>query len=244
MRFEASMNDFIPELSTAPYDGNSGFSATEIVNQDVSLSKETLKAAESTDETIRRALSHYDIGQKLRQLRMRKKIALVDLGKHTGLSASMLSQLENGKLIPTLPTLARIAMVFDVGLEHFFGDRRNKRIFSIVRAEDRLRFPERPDSAIPGYFFEVLTFGAPDKSLSAYLAEFPRHTEREVREHVHDGSEFIHVVEGILAINYQTEEHVLQAGDSVYFDASESHSYYGQSDSPTRAIIVTLPPRI
>jgi quercetin dioxygenase-like cupin family protein len=156
----------------------------------------------------------------------------------------MLSQLENGKLIPTLPTLARIAMVFDVGLEHFFSEKGNRRTFSVVRAEDRLRFPERPDSAIPGYFFEVLSFGAPDKSLNAYLAEFPFRHRREAQEHSHDGSEFIHVLQGVLAINYQSEEHVLYAGDSVYFDASEAHSYYGQSDTPTTGIVITLPPRI
>ncbi len=238
------MNDFSPELSTPLHNTKFGFSRAEITAQNVSLDKDSLRPAESTDETIRRSLSNYDIGQKLRQLRLRKKIALVDLGKHTGLSASMLSQLENGKLIPTLPTLARIAMVFDVGLDHFFGNKRVKRVFTIVRAEERLRFPDRPDSAIPGYFFEVLTFGAPDKALCAYLADFPRHTEREVRDHVHDGSEFIHVLQGILAINYQSEEHVLSAGDSVYFDASEAHSYYGQSDSTTKAIVVTLPPRL
>ena len=79
---------------------------------------------ESGPDTISRVLSAYDLGSKIRQLRMRKKIALTELGKHTGLSASMLSQLENGKLIPTLPTLARVAMVFDVGLDYFFGTRR------------------------------------------------------------------------------------------------------------------------
>jgi transcriptional regulator with XRE-family HTH domain len=41
----------------------------------------------------------------------------------------MLSQLENGKMVPTLPTLARIAMVFDVGVDHFFADRRKKAMF-------------------------------------------------------------------------------------------------------------------
>jgi transcriptional regulator with XRE-family HTH domain len=238
------MNDSIPEPSTLPDSNETAFSGTEIAAQDISSSKTTLKTAESTDGTIRKALAHYDIGSKLRQLRLRKKIALVDLGKHTGLSASMLSQLENGKLIPTLPTLARIAMVFDVGLDHFFGDKRAKRMFAIVRAAERLRFPERPDSAIPGYFFEVLTFGASDKSLCAYVAEFPRRSEKEVHEHVHEGSEFVHVLEGVLAINYQSEEYVLQMGDSVYFDASEAHSYYGQSDPPAKAIVITVPPRI
>lgn len=203
-----------------------------------------MKNTESSEETIRRVLSSYDIGPKLRRLRLRKKIALVDLGKHTGLSASMLSQLENGKLVPTLPTLARIAMVFDVGLDHFFADKSSKRTFSIVRAGERLRFPELPDSAFPTYFFEVLIFGSMQKAMSAYIVEFPRRDPKDIHEHFHDGSEFVHVLEGTLAINYQSEEHVLGAGDSVYFDGSEPHSYCGLSDSPARAIVITVPLRL
>jgi mannose-6-phosphate isomerase-like protein (cupin superfamily) len=156
----------------------------------------------------------------------------------------MLSQLENGKLVPTLPTLARIAMVFDVGLEHFFSDRRTKRIFAVVRSNERLRFPDLPDTPVPGYFFEVLAFGATDKSISAYLAEFPQRDPKLARHHVHDGAEFLHVLSGTLSINYQSEEHTLNSGDSVYFDASEPHAYSGLSDEPVKAIVVTSPPRL
>lgn len=195
--------------------------------------------AGSSEDAVRRVITAYEIGQKLRQLRLGKKIPLVDLGKHTGLSASMLSQLENGKLIPTLPTLARIAMVFDVGLDHFFSDKRSRRVFSVIRAEERLKFPELPEDPAPGYFFEVLAYEVTGKNLSAYLAEFPRREIHEVRPHYHDGSEFVHVLEGLLAINYQSEDHVLRAGDSVYFDASEAHSYRGHSDPPARAIVIT-----
>ena len=154
------MNDFTGEKSFMVDSDKSGFSSTEIPVENNGQAKAILKTAENTDETIRRLLSTYDIGNKLRQLRLRKKIALIDLGRHTGLSASMLSQLENGKLIPTLPTLTRIAMVFDVGLEFFFGEKRPKRVFSIVRAEERMLFPEVPESPVPGYYFEVLNYGA------------------------------------------------------------------------------------
>src|SRR5579862_8029966 len=92
---------------------------------------------ETVPETIHRVLSAYEIGHKLRQLRLRKKIALVDLGKHTGLSASMLSQLETGKMIPTLPTLARISMVFDVGLDYFFDAGKRRKTFTVVRKAER-----------------------------------------------------------------------------------------------------------
>ena len=208
------------------------------------MDKETLRETENPEETIRHLLANYDLGAKLRQLRLRKKIALVDLGKHTGLSASMLSQLENGKLVPTLPTLARIAMVFDVGLEHFFADQRARRVFSIVRADERLKFPDRADSPTPGYFFEVLTFGATEKSMSAYLAELPMLETKESRVHFHSGAEFIYVLSGQLAINYQMEDHLLGPGDSVYFDASEPHSYTGKSEEGTKAIVVTSQPRL
>jgi transcriptional regulator with XRE-family HTH domain len=225
-------------------DTESQFSTAQDLSLEVTDDKTILRETEKAEDGVRRLLSNYEIGQKLRQLRLRKKIALVDLGKHTGLSASMLSQLENGKLVPTLPTLARIAMVFDVGLEHFFTDRKARRVFSIVRADERLRFPDLADSAIPGYFFEVLAFGATDKSLSAYLAEFPKRDGRIARHHCHDGAEFIHVLNGILAINYQSEDYILNAGDSVYFDASEPHSYTGQSDDSVRALVVTSLPRL
>jgi transcriptional regulator with XRE-family HTH domain len=190
---------------------------------------------ESGPETIQRILSSYDVGRKLRQLRLRKKIALVDLGKHTGLSPSLLSQLENGKMIPTLPTLARIALVFDVGLEHFFGDKRGQKLFSVVRAKERMRFPERADNPNPSYFFECLAFSTQGKGLQAYLAEFPRRSPGDMSEHFHEGSEFLFVLEGSLAIRFQGADHDLQAGDSVHLDSSEPGG---------RAVVITLPPRI
>lgn len=238
------MNDFMPEESPVEVVRETSFNQTEKLGKDFCASKGILRPAESTDETIKRSLANYDIGQKLRQLRLRKKIALVDLGRHTGLSASMLSQLENGKLIPTLPTLARIAMVFDVGLEFFFGEKRSKRAFTIVRAEERMRFPEVPDNPVPGYYFEVLSYGAVERSLSAYLAEFQSGPPNDSREHSHEGAEFFHVLSGSVAIRYQGEDHFLAAGDSVYFDASELHSYHGQSEEPAKAIVITTPPRL
>ncbi|MBV8553127.1 MAG: cupin domain-containing protein [Acidobacteriaceae bacterium] len=233
----------MPENSVLVNGNEKLFSDTELLVEDVGPARAAAKVTED-DGTIRRLLNSYELGHKLRQLRLRKKIALVDLGRHTGLSASMLSQLENGKLVPTLPTLARIAMVFDVGLEHFFSEKRAHRTFSIVRAAERLRFPDVPGSPVPGFFFEVLAFGATEKSISAYLAEFPRRDENPMRHHQHDGAEFVHLLEGALAINYQAEDHVLNAGDSVYFDASEAHAYCGLSEEPARAIVITSVPRL
>lgn len=199
---------------------------------------------ESGSETIERILGGYELGKKLRQIRLRKKIALTDLAKHTGLSPSMLSQLENGKLIPTLPTLARIAMVFDVGLDHFFGEARGRKLFSVVRAADRMRFPEKPDDPQPAYSFECLTFASPGASLQAYLADFPQREGVTATPHAHEGSEFLFVLDGAVGVRFQGEDHELLAGDSVLLDSSEPHSYSGLAKTGTRAVVVTIPPRL
>lgn len=213
----------------------------EIFSED----KSTFARSENSEETIRRFLNPYDLGDKIRDLRLRKKISLVDLGKHTGLSASMLSQLENGKLVPTLPTLARISMVFDVGLDYFFADRRKNRLISLVRKEDRIRFPERSDLADPSYYFECLAFSTQEKSLQAYVAEFPyREDDPRPNYHFHPGAEFIHVTAGKVGILFNEDMYVLEEGDSVYFDASEPHAYRGAGEGKNEAIIITTPPRM
>ena len=80
--------------------------------------------------------------------------------------------------------------------------------------------------------------------MQAYAAEFPKRSADEVSEHYHEGAEFIHVLEGTLIIRYAGEDRVLHAGDSVYFDSSEPHSYRGAERHATRAIVVTTPPRL
>src|SRR5579872_4742254 len=98
----------------------------------------------SKSDIIAESLKPFAIGEKLRTLRLRKKLGLVELGKHTGFSAAIISKLEREKLYPTLPTLVRIAAVFNVGLEYFFNDERKRHVVAVVRKQDRQRFPERP----------------------------------------------------------------------------------------------------
>lgn len=199
---------------------------------------ESERSSDDSQANIRRELAHYEIGRKLRMLRLKKKIALVDLGKHTGLSASMLSQLENGKLLPTLPTLARIAMVFDVGLDHFFEGHIHRKRFSLIRAGERTAAPA------PGHGLEHALFAANDKSLYAFLVEFPQGDEDGPQPHSQEGSKFVHILEGSIAIQYQGEDYLLDAGDSAYFDALEPHSYRAAGPAAARALVILTPARI
>jgi transcriptional regulator with XRE-family HTH domain len=192
-------------------------------------------------ETISDGLTRYSIGEKLRTLRLRKSMGLVELGKHTGLSAALLSKLERGKLFPTLPTLLRIALVFGVGLDFFFTDERKRRVVSIVRHGERVRFPERPGAQDVPYYFECLDYRATERKLSAFLAEFQEIPVDKVKPHQHAGIEFIYLVKGTLTIKIASEEFTLEADDAIYFDSAVQHSYRRQGAKPCTGVIVTVP---
>jgi transcriptional regulator with XRE-family HTH domain len=191
---------------------------------------------------IRDGLERYGIGPRIRALRLAKGLGLVELGRHSGLSPALLSKIERAKIFPPLPTLLRISMVFGVGLEHFFSDDRRRLGAGIVRAGERKRLPERFGGGGPVYRFESLDFRSVERRFNSFLAWFePAARSGKVREHHHVGAEFIHVLEGTLGLRVLGEEHVLQAGDAVYFDGSVSHGYRRIGRAPCRALVVTSP---
>src|SRR5438309_8150332 len=117
-------------------------------------------------ETITAGLGKYAIGAKLRRLRLRKSMGLLELSKHTGLSPALLSKLERDLMRPTLPTLLRIAMVFSVDLDYFFVAE-PKPVLEIVHKSERLRFPDSPGEKKTCYRFESLDFPVPRRALNS-----------------------------------------------------------------------------
>ncbi len=190
-------------------------------------------------KTIEDNLRPYQIGPKLRALRLKKSMGLVELGKHTGLSPALLSKLERDKLYPTLPTLLRIALVFSVGLDYFFTDERKRHVVSVVRKDERIKLPDRPGTAEIAYYFESLDFKSNERRTNAYLAEFEAIAEEKLKPHQHPGSEFLHVMKGKLGLRIGMDDYELDAGDSIYFDPSVPHTYRRIGKQPCQAMIVT-----
>jgi transcriptional regulator with XRE-family HTH domain len=189
-------------------------------------------------ETAENFIGEKKIGERIKRLRLKKSMGLVEMGKHTGLSASFLSQLETGRVVPTLRNLARIAMVFSKDLSYFF-DPEPHTLFRVHRKNERVRLPQTGVSD-PTYFFESLGYLVPDRTLDPYLAEFvPLKQTVEVRSHVHPGFEFLYLLSGAMEIRHGAQAYVLEPGDSVYFDASTPHSYRCAGTDKSTAIIVT-----
>jgi len=209
------------------------------------MTTEKLNQAGSPDsepiDTLTPYLAQYSLGEKIRRLRLRKGMGLVELGRHTGLSAAMLSKLENNHVVPTLQTLSRIALVFSVGLDHFFSDPEKHRAITVTRAAERMDFDETLDTSEVLYRFQCLDYPATDRKSSSYIATFIANKIEEVPQHIHEGSEFIYVLTGTLGLKVEGEEVILNSSDTAYFNSRLPHGYRKISDQECKAIVVTVP---
>jgi transcriptional regulator with XRE-family HTH domain len=193
-------------------------------------------------DALRAELAHYLIGQKLRALRLRRSMGLTQLGQRTGLSPALLSKIETGKLVPTIPTLLRVATVFDVTLDHFFQNEHRRHVISVTRKDEREKAAQKRLSPSEGYDLDRLDLGSGDRKFQPYLAHFSPGAPANPRPHMHQGVEFLYILSGRLELTIGSDATVLAAGDSIYFDSNLRHAYRNIEDEPCTALMVLAYP--
>jgi transcriptional regulator with XRE-family HTH domain len=195
---------------------------------------------DTVDEaTVETSIEAKKIGEKMRRLRLRRSMGLVELGQQVGLSASFLSQLETGRVIPTLRNLARIALVFKKDFSYFLSDEAET-VFRVSRAKDRIRLPigERED---PFLLSESMSILIPDRNIVPCIAEFlPAVDGGAFQPPLSPGLELVYVISGPLALSAENRTEVLHAEDSAWIDRSAKRMYRCHEDKPARALIVTF----
>ncbi|MHC4840244.1 MAG: helix-turn-helix domain-containing protein [Planctomycetota bacterium] len=188
-------------------------------------------------KAIEQELEVYRIGEKVRLLRKDRNLLLSEVEMHTGLSKAMLSKIESGKIVPTLPTLTRIALAFSVGLDYFFADDLDRRAFGITREDQRVRMAGKSATHKMPFDFESLDYTVKEADFNTYLAHFKN--ESESNSHSHAGVEFLYLIVGKLQLIWNSNRHVLSAGDSLYFDSAVEHSYLRLNKGACTAVVIT-----
>lgn len=203
----------------------------------------TNSVLDTVDESsVEEAIQAKAIGQKIRRLRLKRSMGLVELGERTALSASFLSQIETARVVPTLRNLARIAMVFGKDFSYFFSEE-SEYPFHLSRAGNRIRLPvQKKDTVF--LVSDSLSALIPDRSVIPCIADFLPSVEGATFDpYLFEGLEFVYVIEGSLTLFTKTERQVLHAGDNAWIDASVKRQYQRNGDRLARAMIITFPTR-
>ena len=176
------------------------------------------------------------LGENVRAARRDAALTTRELARRCEVSQPYVSQIENGRCVPSVVTLLRLAEVLDVDLKTLIDGVETASDVSLVRASEMQVFPVAGDTSGTA---RVLTHGRTE--IEAF--EFTADPGAWLGEHVvHGGSDFVYVTSGKLRVDLGAEgTHELGSGDALCYSGRVPHQWSVVSDDPATFICVVSP---
>jgi transcriptional regulator with XRE-family HTH domain len=183
------------------------------------------------------------LGTRLREERERRGISVRGLAREVGISASMVSQIETGKVQPSVSTLYAITTTLGITVEELFvpgvggepqaareelASLRGHRLGPLVRQAERRVL--QLDSGVTWELLGELPQHTVDFLLVTYAPGGTSSSGGGLMRH--PGSEYGHLLSGELVLTLGFEEMLLRPGDSISFDSTTPHSYRNDGTEP------------
>jgi transcriptional regulator with XRE-family HTH domain len=178
------------------------------------------------------------IGHQVKEYRNKLGMTVADLARQAGLSAGMLSKIENGATSPSLATLQAMSKALNVPVTAFFRKFEEQRDATYVKAGEGLAIERRGTRA--GHQYHLLGHSI-GKSLvvEPYLVTLTE-TSDVFPIFQHAGQEFIYIVEGEVVYRHGDKLYPMSAGDSLFFDADAPHGPEELKRLPIRLLSVIV----
>jgi transcriptional regulator with XRE-family HTH domain len=167
-------------------------------------------------------------------------MALSDLSRKVGVSASALSQIENSKAFPSIVTLKSIADSLYTTVGELIGENELLTKNPLIKSGD-IKFVKVNSS---GTSLFLLSHHENSKQMEPYILKFVENSDSSEIMRIHPGQEFIHVLEGKLMISIDNTQYIIEKGDNVYFNSNTAHSLKNIHPSSARVLWIVTPPNI
>jgi len=167
------------------------------------------------------------IVENLKNIRKLRGYSYDQLAQLTGVSKGMLSQIEKGESSPTVNTLWKIANGLQVSFSSLVEEK--EPTVTVVRLHEKTAVTENDEQlqVYPYFPFDS------SKKFEVYFLELMPGCVHESERHHGSVEEYILVCDGEATISIQDVKYVLKKGDSMRFQASQSHTYANLTDQKT-----------
>lgn len=179
------------------------------------------------------------IGEKIKALRLKRGMSIADVSKKTGISETIISQMEDQELSPPLGYIVSLADVLRVSLGDLFGDSADSP-FCIVRSDGRKavsRFSSIAGKS-GGYSYESLGHRKQNRQMEPFLVTLTPAEDFQPEPNQHVGEEIIFVLEGQVEVRLADHTDILNPGDSIYYDSTLPHIVSCHGDEPATIFAV------
>ena len=172
------------------------------------------------------------IGGRIRALREEKGVSLEDLSRLTGFEVAFLSGIETGEIQPQLGTMIKLSKALDSAFGRIVSGAGEK-LYSITRKNEHRAAARSTSKAGKKHLYSYKSL-APDvkgRHMEAVLVQLLTATEKDVS--VHDGEEFVFVLDGTVLLEIGGERFELEPGDSAYYLSTTPHLIAAKKDKAT-----------
>jgi transcriptional regulator with XRE-family HTH domain len=186
------------------------------------------------------ATSSPAIGARLKTLRSEYGYSMRKLGELADVSASLISDVEKGKVEPSISVLKRLAAALGTTLMYFFTESSQSNGRVIRSSERRSLGAHVPDGEGTGIRFEL---ASPDEaqSIEAIIGVYARGASLGDEPLTHEGEEWGMILEGRLKVSVGDEVYFLSPGDSIWFPSTTPHRMENVADGVTKYIWIDTP---
>jgi transcriptional regulator with XRE-family HTH domain len=182
-----------------------------------------------------------DVGGRLRHLREQRNWSLRALAEKSGLAINTLSLIENGKSSPSVSTLQQLAVALQTPITAFFETETPAAKGQPKSNIAYIRHDRRPRAAFEHGLLEDLGAGTSIQAVEPFVLTLEPNTGSGPQDIVHTGYEFIYCLEGRIVYTIEGFTYLLEAGDSLLFEAHLPHRWQNLDPTKSRAILVLYP---
>jgi transcriptional regulator with XRE-family HTH domain len=183
-----------------------------------------IKASEKSDVE--------EVGKRIKQLREQRGISIDDLSNLTGFDVARLENIENGIEEPQLGTMMKLSKALDSAVGHLVSGAGSK-LYSITRKNERKQIIRSSSATSKKNVYSYMSL-APEvqgRHMEALIVQLEKSEEKDLS--VHNGEEFIFVLDGVVNLTIGTQTYDLEPGDSAYYLSTTSHFITGKTDKAT-----------
>jgi transcriptional regulator with XRE-family HTH domain len=159
------------------------------------------------------------MGERLKNLRTANKMTLDKLSAQAGVSKAMLSQIEKGKVNPTIAIILKISEALEISVSQLIESKVQKNIIRFIRHSDE-DYTFRKDKSCT---IRTLTPLSLEKDIEFYRIMLKAGGKLASEPHFQGTEEFLFLAKGKLSVTSGEEKIDVSQGDSIYYKADVTH---------------------
>lgn len=184
------------------------------------------------------------VGKRIKSLRESQSIGLEEMAERTGLDAMQITRIENDKELPSLAPLIKIARALGVRLGTFLDDRNalGPVISRKTSRKEGVSFSTNQTASHTHMDYYSLSADKSGRHMEPFIIRVAPRQAGEFHLSSHEGEEFIFCLEGAVEVTYGEDSHILEEGDSIYYDSIVAHHVHASDARGAKILAVVYTP--